>query len=57
MATPLDMDTPLAFNRPAKRVSYLIIVSDMSLKTRYFALHFCRRKFRYVFNRFTQCSL
>jgi len=32
MATPLDMDTPLAFNRPAKRVSYLIIINDMSLK-------------------------
>jgi len=31
---------------------YHIIVSDISLKTRCFGLHFCRKKFRYVFNHF-----
>jgi len=29
-----------------------IIISDISLKTRCFGLHFCRSKFRYIFNHF-----
>ena len=29
-----------------------IIISDISLKTRSFQLHFCRREFRYIFNDF-----
>jgi len=29
-----------------------IIVSDIPLKTRSFGLHFCCRKFRYIFNHF-----
>jgi len=29
-----------------------IIVSDIALKTRCFGLHFCCRKFRYIFNHF-----
>jgi len=31
---------------------YRIIVSDISLKIRCFGLHFCRKKFRYIFNHF-----
>jgi len=29
-----------------------VIISDTLLKTRCFALHFCCRKFRYIFNHF-----
>jgi len=31
---------------------YHSIVSDISLKIRCFGLHFCHRKFRYIFNHF-----
>jgi len=31
---------------------YRIIVSNISLKTRCFGLHFCRRKFTFIFNHF-----
>jgi len=46
--------TPLAFNPPPgwRGSLYHIIVSDISLTTRCFGLHFCRKKFRYIFNRF-----
>jgi len=36
---------------------YHIIISDISLKTRCFGLHFCRRMFRYIFNHFMQCTM
>jgi len=40
----LCLATPLVFN------------PLISLKTRSFRLHFCRRKFGYIFNHFSQCA-
>ena len=41
---------PLAFNPSDRRVLYIISTHDISLKTRCFELHFCCRKYRYIFN-------
>jgi len=42
--TPSTEGFPVSYHR--------MIVSDMSLKTRCFGLHFCRTKFTYIFNHF-----
>jgi len=44
---------PSTFNPPRGRGDlHHIIVNDISLKTRSLGLHFCRRKFRNIFNHF-----
>jgi len=50
----LYLATTLTFNTLDGIVSYIIIfiVSDISLKTKCLALHFCSRKFRHIFNQF-----
>jgi len=43
-------------HRPSVYHVYHIIVGDISLKTRCFGLHFCRRKFRLGISSTTLCS-